>query len=124
MSNAAPLFTRDNAREMQLRSAQSRQQNRLAAQAELERERARPLPGTLAERVQRTERQLDEIDREIDRALTGKDKLALIRSKAELLKAWQLLTGFPSPGTRKGSKSSLAIQNPIPQPVQSKPVTE
>lgn len=114
------LFTAQTARDMAARSLQSR----LANKERRELAKLEPAPSPLTDRIKRTEHQLDEIDDEIERAPTGKDKLALIRSKAELLKAWQLLTGFPSPGTRKGSKSSLAIQNPIPQPVQSKPVTE
>jgi hypothetical protein len=119
----AGLITPETAREMAILSVQARRlkhERELAEKERQKREGKQPLT-PLQVRIKRTEAQLDQLD-ELIEDCSAREYPALTQAKERLLKAWALLSGFPSPGVRKQTRQRQPLTDIQPIPVDPQPV--
>lgn len=116
-------FTPANARIAQERAVQSRHERKMAQEI------AAKLPVQLSgnsPQIVRVERQMDLIQRRLERdldKLKPKEVSDLSASLGRLFDLWQVLTGTPNPGSRRGKparSNGLSDISPIsPEPIQA-----
>jgi hypothetical protein len=103
-------FTKENARENAAKSWQARRERK----AKLETEAARGRQAT--PQSERLALQIERIQVMMDKSKDADELQKLSTAHARLFKAWQVLTGTPNPGSRRG-KGARPTPPPTLQPM-------
>lgn len=105
----APLFTTENAREMQARAVEARRRNAELREAErlaalVAAQTAPPASDYVAARLMRVREHIARVDGELAKASEALDIERLARALAALAELERVLDGRPLPGSRRPGK--------------------